>query len=191
MSNEKPFGTGPVSQPASIPEDHPLRTLFRELVVHAFHNTLGVTQRQVSVYLADLLADFAHRDNLFRICNSQGKRLDQVVEMLAEADVLVNAPSFERERIVHKHIGDFTLFWAGIYPEALLHLRAPGRTDSLIDYVRQGKKSYYIVSTFQHGPHALEARLFRQLSDEFELCQYGLSLVRRDWERLTAAPHRL
>jgi hypothetical protein len=191
MAKEEAFGLGRVSPPAPIPEDHPLRVLFRDLVTQAFHETLGLSQRQVSVYLADLLTDFAHRDHLFRVCNSRGARLDQVVDMLAEADVLLNAPSFERERLVHKHIGDFTLFWAGIYPEALRLLRAPGRADSLLDYVRQGKQSYYIVSTFQHGPHAREARLFRQLSDEFELYQYGLSLVRQAWERLAESQRRL
>jgi hypothetical protein len=191
MTQDNAFGREPAAHLAPIPEDHPLRALFHDLVAHAFHDTLGITQRQLSLYLADLLTEFAHRDSLYRICNSQGKRLDQVMDMLAEADVLLDAPSFERERTVHKHIGDYTLFWAGIYPEALRLLRAPGRMDSLIDYIRQGKQSYYIVSTFQQGPYAREARLFRQLSDEFELCQYGLSLVRREWELLAEARHRL
>lgn len=179
------------SAPEPVPEDHPLRTMFRDLVVRAFQGTLGLTQRRVSLYLADMLTDFAHRDNLYRIQNRQGARLEQVAEMLMEADVLLDAPSFARERAVHKHIGDFTLFWAGVYPEMLRTRRAAERADSLIDYVRQGKQSYYIVSTFQQGPYAPEAGLFRQLSEEFELCQYGLSLVRREWERLAEASRRL
>ncbi|HZO89217.1 MAG TPA: hypothetical protein VFB38_12855 [Chthonomonadaceae bacterium] len=192
MAKDEMFPIGrPKPSPAPIPEDHPLRTLFRTLVARAFDETLGISEPKISRYLADMLTDFAHCDNLYRIHNRQGVRLEEVAAMLMEADVALNATSFERERAVHKHIGDFTLFWAGIYPEALLKLRAPGRADSLIDYVRQGKKSYYIVSTFQYGPYAPEASLFRQLSEEFELCQYGLNLVRRQWEHLAQMRQRL
>lgn len=170
--------------PAPVPENHPLRALFQQLVAHAFKETLGWPEAEVSGYLADMLTDFTHMDCVYRIRNSQGVRLMQVAEMLMQADVSLEARSFDQERMVHKHIGDFTLFWAGLYPDSLRKLRLEGRADHLIDYVRQGKQSYYIVSTFQHGRYAQDARLFRQLSDQFELCLYGLSLVRRDWERL-------
>jgi hypothetical protein len=60
--------------------------------------------------------------------------------------------------------------------------RAASRADHLIDYVEQGRKSYRIASTFQHGPYADEAPVLRQLSDQFETCMYGLHLVRRELE---------
>lgn len=149
---------------------------------------MGWNQQEISGYLADLLTDFAHTDNLYRVRDGRGMRLSQVAEMLQESDVSLSAQSFDQERRVHKHIGDFTLFWAGIYPESLRRMREEGRADHLIDYVRQGKQSYYIVSTFQEGHYARDAGLFRHLSDDFELCLYGLSLVRRDWERLAQPP---
>jgi hypothetical protein len=167
-----------------------LCALFRELVMRAFHETLGLTQREISAYIANLLTRFAHIDNIYRLRDLRGARLQEVAAMLMESDVTLNAASFDQERAVHQHIGDFTLFWTGVYPESLSLLRAQGRADHLIDYVRQGKQSYYIVSTFQHGRYAGDAGLFRQLSEDFELCAYGLSLVRRDWERLTARPAR-
>lgn len=173
--------------PTPIPSEHPLRELFQTMVAQAFHERLGVSQSEISAYLANMLTEFAHIDNVYRVHNAQGKSLSEVAEMLMEADMSAHAPSFDQERAVHKHIGDFTLFWTGIYPEALKQLRAPSRSDHLIDYVRQGKQSYYIVSTFQYGPYQRDANLFRQLSEEFELCMYGLSLVRREWQRLSAA----
>jgi len=186
MTDKDRFSSGP----APIPEGHPLRELFHSLVVDAFHRTLGLRQREISAYLADMLTEFAHSDALYRIRNAEGVRLDEVAAMLMEADVTLNATSFDQERAVHKHIGDFTLFWAGVYPEALRQRRQPGRADHLVDYVRQGKQSYYIVSTFQQGRYARDADLFRQLSAEFELCQYGLNLVRRAWERLAVERNR-
>jgi len=185
MSEDITVWGAPDRHPELIPEDSPLRDLFRFCVRRAFHETLGVSEAQIGAYIADLLADFAHVDNMYSLRGANGRRLREVAEMLADADVRLSGSSFEHEREVHRRIGDFTLFWGGIYPEALTRLRAPGTPDSLIDYVRQGKMSYYIVSTFDHGRFGREAALFRQLSAEFELYQYGLSLVRREWERMS------
>ena len=55
--------------------------------------------------------------------------------------------------------------------------------DLFINYCAQGKRSYYIASTFADEPFREEAPVLRRLSDEFELCAYGLTEVRREWER--------
>jgi hypothetical protein len=83
---------------------------------------------------------------------------------------------------VHRHIGDFTLFWTGLYPEALKRLRSALRKDHFIDYCEQGKRSYYIASTFEDDPYREEAPVLRRLSAQFELCAYGLGQVRREWD---------
>ena len=92
-------------------------------------------------------------------------------------------PEGRTRREVHRHIGDFTLFWTGVYPEVLRRLRSAASRDHFIDYCEQGKRSYYIASTFDEAPYRDEAPVLRRLSEEFELCAYGLSQVRREWER--------
>src|SRR5256885_6007145 len=89
-------------------------------------------------------------------------------------------------RGVHRHIGDFTLFWTGVYPEALKRLRSVLRKDHFIDYCNQGKRSYFIASTFEGDPYREEAPVLRRLSEQFELCAYGLSQVRKEWEQIKA-----
>ena len=177
------------SESTRSPEAHPLRDLFGELVTDAFHRTIGLPQQSVSVYLTDLLTEFAYMDNLYQTGEVGRDQLQEVVQMqnklrkIPEHDPL--SPEMQaQERALHKHIGDFTLFWVGIYPEALRKLRTQGHADQLIDYVRQGKQSYYIVSTFQRGRFAEDAGLFQSLSEQFELCLFGLSLVRREWEKM-------
>lgn len=167
-----------------VSESHPLRQLFRRLVQAKFNLALEPTDPRVIQYLSDLLTDFVHMDNIYRLRDVSGRQVQQVAEMMVEGDVRLNASSFMREREVHRHIGDFTLFWTGVFPEAIPPMRLPWKRDHLIDYVAQGKKSYYIASTFDYGELAEEARLFRQLSELFEFCVYGLSLVRQEWERM-------
>lgn len=169
--------------PQGISADHPIRELFSSLVERTFYRRLGMGEPEVSRYIANVLVDFTHRDSIYRIRDARGKPLEEVAEMLVEGDVSLNATSFDREREVHKHIGDFTLFWTGVYPEMIRFFRSSSRRDHLVDYVEQGRKSYQIASTFQFGAYAGEAPVLRRLSDEFEVCMHGLHLVREEMDR--------
>lgn len=168
----------------TISPNHPLRQLFRRLIQQKLGLALVPTDDRLVGYLTDLLTDFTHMDRIYRVRDARGQPLRQVAEMLLEGDVRLRARSFAREREVHRHIGDFTLFWTGVFPEALPPMRLPWKPDHLIDYVAQGKQSYYIASTFTHQPYAQEAQVLRQLSELFEFCVYGLHLVRQEWQRM-------
>jgi hypothetical protein len=161
--------------------EHPLRRLFAGLTEHTFLEHLGVGDPRLVDYLSGMLSRFIHVDAIYRLRNTQGKRLEEVVEMMVEAESL--PPEGNTRREVHRHIGDFTLFWTGVYPEALRKLRSFPSKDSFIDYCEQGKRSYYIASTFEDEPYREQAPVLRQLSQQFELCAFGLSQVRREWER--------
>jgi hypothetical protein len=162
-----------------------LRRLFAGLTEHTFFTTLGVADPPLTDYLSALLSRFVHVDAIFRLRNIRGRRLQEVAEMLAEAH---DMPEGRTRREVHRHIGDFTLFWTGVYPEALDRLRSVLCKDHFIDYCAQGKRSYWIASTFEEVEYREEAAVLRRLSEEFELCAYGLGQVRRQWERQGGEP---
>src|SRR5262249_8226088 len=161
--------------------DHPLRRLFAGLTEHAFLETFGVADPRLTDYLSLLLSRFVHIDSIQRLRSSAGKRLEEVADMLLEAEALPASGRTSRE--FPRHIGDFTLFWTGVYPEALDRLRSLLRKDHFLDYCEQGKRSYFIASTFDADPYREEAPVLRRLSEQFELCAYGLSQVRRGWEK--------
>lgn len=167
-----------------LQRDLSLQELFGELVERAFALSLRWDDRQVMRYLTRLLTEFAHIDSLYRLRDLNGRPLQEVAEMLYYADVRLGAQSFYQEREVHRHIGDFTLFWTGVYPEALPKLRASLRKDHLIDYVQQGKQSYRLVSLFDIGEWREEAPMFRRLSENFEVAMQGLHAVRQMWEQM-------
>lgn len=160
-----------------ISESHPLHRLFRGLAESTFMNELGIGDPKLVGYVAGLLARFVPSAGIWKLRDSQGRRLADVAAMIAEAEAL---PDPDRRKECHRHVGDFTLFWTGVYPEALQRLRALESADHLIDYCQQGKRSYYLASTLD----ADQGGVLRRLSDEFELCAFGLSRVRREWERL-------
>src|SRR3989441_8434667 len=100
--------------------------LFGHLVWRHFFADLQLCDPRVATYLSALLTDFTHADNLYRIRDAQGRRPDDVGEMLIESNPLLEASSFDRERQVRKHIGDYTLFMTGISRRTWLMLAAVG-----------------------------------------------------------------
>jgi hypothetical protein len=163
-----------------ISPDHPLSRLFSGLVAKELP-----ADREVAAYVTDLLIDFVQAERLYRIRNLHGKRLEDVGEMLVESNPLLDARSFDREREVRKHIGDYTLFLSGMFPEYVAALPRRGlRLDSMIDYVKAGKESYRIVAAFDQFEYRDVAPLFRRLAEQFERCVYGLNRVKRDLNTL-------
>ena len=165
-------------EPSDVSGSHPLRQLFNSLVDGAFLNTVGCYDSEVTGYLAGILTDFTHMKRVYRVKNLSGMPITEVADMLVEADIRLNAASFNREREVHKHIGDFTLFWTGLYPDALPKLQTNCRKDQLIDYIEQGKSSYAIAATHDYGAYTQQAKVLKRLSEDFELCLCGLNAVR-------------
>jgi len=170
----------------AIGPNHPLRRLFADLVGKQLPG-----DREIAAYVANLLIDFVHVDHLYRIRNSRGRRLEEVGEMLVESNPALDARSFERERQVRKHIGDYTLFLTGMFPEYVATLPRRGlRLDSVIDYVKAGKESYRIVAAFDQFEYRRVAPLFRRLAENFEYCVYGLNRVKSDLEVLREEQYR-
>ena len=127
-----------------IPESHPLHRLFRGLTESTFMDELGIGDPGLVGYVADLLARFVPSPDVWRLRDAQGRRITEVAAMMAEAEA---ASDDDRRRECYRHVGDFTLFWTGVYPEALGKLRATASADHLIDYQAQGKRSYLVAST--------------------------------------------
>ena len=155
----------------------PIHRYFAGLAENTFQTELGVVDPLLIDYISDLLVRFVRSDVVHRIRSVSGRPLMNVSEMVAEAKARLG----DARRELHCHIGDFTLFWAGVYPEAL-H-RAAKLDDQYSEYLTHGKRSYRIASEIEtDSEKAPEGLVLIRLSDQFELCAYGLREVRREWE---------
>ena len=154
------------------------RRFFVGITEYAFEARLGVADPPLVDYIAELLVRFVRSDELYPVRTVRGQRLVAVTDMLAEAQHREGAA---RQK-VHRHIGDFTLFWTGVYPEVVDHLRR-GSKDAFIDYQQQGKRAYWIASTIPAEKEEPTPDVLKRLSEQFELCVYGLGEVRRQWEQ--------
>ncbi len=169
------------------PPEHPLRRMFAGLAEHAFFSHLGVADPPLIDYLSALLTRFVHNDDVYRLRGAAGRPLTELAEMVIEAERLPAGGRTRRD--YYRHIGDFALFWTGVYPEAVERLRSRACKDALVSYTAQGKRGYLLTSRMEEEQHHdAEAGLFRRLSEQFEVCAVGLRKVREELTELRSAP---
>ena len=162
-------------------EVHPLEPFFHQMVRNSYAGKLGMHDTAITQYVARLLCEFSEAEKLYKVRNEAGKPIQSLDELLQAADpVHGTAASFDTERAVRKHIGDYALFVSGMYPESMDPYRRRHGQQSFEELVKVGKESYYIVSQFDLEEYADEAPMFRRLSGWFDRCIYGLRLVREE-----------
>jgi hypothetical protein len=161
---------------------HPLEPFFQQAVRNSYEGKLGLNDPDVTGYVARLLCEFTEADKLYSVRDVAGRPIEELSEMMLAADpVHGSATSFDAERAIRKHIGDYALFVAGMYPEAMdSNRRHRRKRPSLGELILAGKESYFIVSQFNLCEYEQEAPLFARLSDRFERCILGLALVREE-----------
>lgn len=156
-----------------------LRRYFSGIAEFTFQTQIGVADPPLIDYISDLLTRFVRCETLYRVRNLTGRPVREVAQMMMEAEERVG----DARREVHRHIGDFTLFWSGVYPEAVNRLAADSEQDCLVDYRAEGKRAYWIASTIETDEKESTSNVvLERLSRQFELCAYGLREVRRQWE---------
>jgi hypothetical protein len=162
-------------------ETHPLEPFFQQVVRNSYAGKLGIHDAAITNYVAGLLCEFSESDKLYKVRDEQGKPIQALDELVRAADpVHGTAASFDAERAVRKHIGDYALFVSGMYPESMDPWRRRFGQQSYDELVSVGKESYFIVSQFDIEEYADEAPMFRRLSGWFDRCIYGLRLVREE-----------
>ena len=149
---------------------------FRGLTEYAFHARLGIVDPPLVDYVSLLLVRFLRLDASAGAAPVAPDPAT-VARLLDEARAHATAAA----RVEFRQIGDATLFWSGLYPEALRRLRRTGPQDGLEDYREAGRRAYWLVATLEPEDAAEERLLFERLSHDYDLCVEGLGEVRRAW----------
>lgn len=150
-----------------------LRGFFLNLTRQSFWQ-LGINDATVAEYVADVLADFARADNLYKVRSPTGKKLESVVEMLAASQKdAAQESGLLRERALRKYLGDYTLFMTGIFRS-----HVEGR-EVLDYYLQEGRRSYWTVSELDLSMYRTGFILFQELSQKFEYYSGALDFMRK------------
>ena len=161
---------------------HPLEPFFQHEVRAIFEGKLGLNDPAATDYVARVLCKFSEADSLALLRGAGGHSMEVLQAMIQASDpVHGTAASFDAERAMRKDIGDYTLFVAGMVPEAIESGHSErARRPTLGELIKVGKESYYVVSQFNVFEYKKEAPLFARLSEQFERYLLGLALVREE-----------
>jgi len=150
-----------------------LQNFFLDLTRQSFWQ-LGINDATVAGYVAEVLTDFASTDSLYRLRSRAGKKLDGVVEVLAEKRPETGKESsILRERALRKYLGDYTLFMSGIFRS---YVEGKGFLDY---YLEEGRRSYWTVSELDLSLYRTGFILFQELSNKFEYYSGALDYMRK------------
>jgi len=143
----------------------PLFRFFKRLVQQTFYQ-LAIGNEKIIDYTSEMLTRFVRTDDLYKIKDPAGRRLENIVDMLIEAnrcwDLQSEYFSPFREKEIHRHIGDYTLFMTGIFREYVV------RKSVLRYYMEEGSRAYFSLGEFERLLNKPESRVFETLSKNFE-----------------------
>ena len=92
-----------------------LQGYFLQVVRQSFWQ-VGLYDATVTEYIAQVLVDFAITDNLYKLRDRGGRKIDSVVELLAQAPAVpVDEADVLRQRRLRKYVGDYALFMSGVF----------------------------------------------------------------------------
>ena len=149
-----------------------LQKFFLKVVRQSFWQ-LGIYDATVAGYVADVLADFARADNLYRFRTRQGRKIASMVEMLAGHNPGSDESGVLQERSLRKYTGDYALFMSGMFRQ---HIQGLG---SLEYYIEEGSRSYWTVSELDLSLYRTGYLLYQELSKKFEYYSGALDYTRK------------
>ena len=135
---------------------------------------LSEFDREIADYIASLLTAFLDVRRLRSLPHLPGQYSDYVADMLAA----LTTASSEIEFYVRVHVGNYSLFMSGIFPEHLRHRASVRGAPDISFYEEVGSTNYRLASGHRLAHRHALADVYRTIADRF-------SEVRRDLNRLS------
>jgi hypothetical protein len=152
----------------SIPDTHPVKKLFRELTGRALGQA-SMHDNDLHFYLSNLLVDFTFVENLYRTANDGERRSEYLIDMLQQA----NETGMPGKKYAYRHVGDFSLFMLGMFPEYIERRRSVLSANYYSDFGRIGYKA-----AGQLESDSWQIVTYRKLAERFDGCVESLHWVR-------------
>ncbi len=157
-----------------------LRRFFTGIAEQTFQVQMGIVDPLLTDYISELLLRFVRTENLQRLRRADGRPVHNLGQMVLEAESRIGTA----HRRIHRQIGDYALFWAGLFPESI------GGPSSDLDeqpfgaFCVHGQRAYLIASSIETDEQEeAPGEVLERIGRQFQMCAYGLREVRREWER--------
>lgn len=130
--------------------------LFFYVIARRVLRNAGIEDRAVADYLAEMLAEFSRMDQLQQLPTRPKQQFAYISDLLA----IISEAREEEVFIVRAHIGNFTLFLTGVFPQHIEHRTKYKGAPAMSFYEGVGSQNFRLLSD-----HALAYK--KKLNDVF------------------------
>ena len=149
----------------------PSPELFVCVAVRETLRRVGVTDSRLSNYVAALLHEFGLRDRAYRISPHD----DQVYRYVADIIADIDQESGKRRFMLQAHLGNFTLWLSGVFPDRIAHRKHRMGGPDVDYYEAMGTRGFRQAAS-HHLAHDLDvADVYERAADSFPALRIGLN----------------
>ena len=157
---------GSLGMRASLP-------LFCFVVVRNALLRVGERERAMADYLAAIVLHFGVRDNAHRIGAADDERYDTLVALLRDAD----GPDPRRAFLVRAHLGNYSLWISGLFPDHIEQKRWRRGGPDLDYYEEMGKRGFMLAADHRLAQAYGMAAIFQGAAERFSRLRVALNVV--------------
>lgn len=146
------------------------------LVRHALRNA-GIDDGPLSDYLAALLLDFGVRERAFRIAQYD----DDIYRYLTDIMVALDAASGRREFLLRAHLGNYSLWLAGVFPDYIVARRERKGGPDLGYYDAVGAQGFRLARDHRLATELDLANVYDRAAETFPRLRVALNRLSDGW----------
>jgi hypothetical protein len=146
------------------------RFYFYILVRHVFRRS-HIEDRAVADYVAEVLAEFSCAERARCVVPGQNDPLDYLFEMLTALRTADDRTSFQ----IRLHIGNHSLFLAGVFPERIRSRAEARGFPDLKYYEGLGRANYRMASDHRLARRLAMEKVLNTLAERFETTRIALN----------------
>jgi len=152
--------------------------LFSVLVRRSLVDSRIIGDKKVVNYIANLLSLFVVKDRAYRVARGDQYTNSYIVDMIQEAQSVDS----RRQFLIYSHIGNYSLFLTGIFPQYIEYRHKYKRRPVNIQfYVDFGKTYFDLASEHTLAREYDLDEVFRRLSMMFEVYKGALNHLSKEY----------
>jgi len=143
----------------------PSPALFAYVAVRHTLRAAGVDDRELADYLAALLLEFGDHDRHVRIRRTDDETYHYLVDMVEDLTGLDDAG--ERAFLLRAHLGNYSLWLAGLFPDYIAARRSRKGGPDLPYYDELGRQGFRLAAEHRLAEHLGVATIYRAAAERF------------------------
>lgn len=149
----------------------PSAPLFVYVAVRHTLRTGGLDDPELADYLAALVLEFGDHDRYARLGRHDDRSYHYLVDLVAD----LAADEGERGFLLRVHLGNYSLWLAGLFPDRIAARRARAGGPDLPYYDELGRQGYDLAARHPLADRFGTAALYRSVADRFPAVRQALN----------------